>query len=810
MGGWPRGDAPAGAPAQRHTMSVKAPALPRGDAATADLLAALSLVLTRCGAGDMPMVLLDGHGGESDRIRAVPVGMPAADGTVGEYRKAASRRIEAALQVAGAAADPAVGLCLTTGSNPARASALPVHPITVQVDVAGDGRWRTDWWYGPDQVPGWWVEELAGLFATALDVLTGGVQDGPVDELALLDAEGRDRVLRLGGRPADAAPELVHERFRKVAAQNPAAVALTDGAARMTYGELDALTDRAAAALRTAGVRTGDRVGVCLDRGIDLPVALLAVLKAGAAYVPLDPGYPEARLSFLVQDAGLTHVVVDGRGAARLPAAGTLIPWPEVLATSSRDDAPEPPGADGAGSAATAYVIYTSGSTGRPKGVVVPHRNVVALIDAVRDDFGLGRDDTWSWFHSAAFDFSVWEIWGCLLSGGRLVVVPYWTCRSPEQFRELLAREAVTVLSQTPSAFAGLLELERRGGPTLPLRLVVFGGEPLDTRSLLPWFDRYPPSRCRLVNMFGITETTVHVTAETLGREHAETGSRCVGAPIPGWAVRVVDPAGRLVPPGVVGEIAVAGAGLADGYLHRAQLTAQRFVLDRQSGERWYLSGDRGRLLPDGRLEHLGRIDGQVKLRGHRIEPDEIRGVLLEDPAVVAAAVVLRSGIAEAARLDAYVVLAAGTGPDTVAAIRRRASETLPEYMVPATVTALPVLPLTVNGKLDVSALPEPDLRTVDPASGPPVTPTGNDVVDALLGVCRSLLGSALRPDDNFFDAGGNSLLLARLAGALRAGGFPGATVRALYLHPTARRLADHLAGTPAGGTASIRGNQAP
>ncbi|AEV87077.1 non-ribosomal peptide synthetase [Actinoplanes sp. SE50] len=574
-------------------------------------------------------------------------------------------------------------------------------------------------------------------------------------------------------------PDLIHERFRRVVAGDPAAIALHDGGTALTYAQVDAHSDRAAAALLAAGVRAGDRVGVCLDRGVDLPVALLAVLKAGAAYVPLDPDHPAGRLAYVIEDAGLTHVIADEYGAARLPAVGTVLAWSALTAVD---------GTVGTGPAGTAYVIYTSGSTGRPKGVVVPHHNVVALIDAVREDFALHAGDTWTWFHSAAFDFSVWEIFGCLLTGGRLVVVPRWTRRTPEDFRRLLAEQAVTVLSQTPSAFAGLLELERHDAAPLPLRLVIFGGEPLDTRALRPWLDRYPPQRCRLVNMFGITETTVHVTAETIGHEQVRTGSRSVGRPIAGWAVRIVGPAGQPLPRGEIGEIAVAGAGLATGYLGRPELTAQRFVTDPDTGRRWYLSGDRGRLLSDGRLEHLGRTDAQVQLRGHRIEPDEIRAVLLEDPVVVAAAVVPRTGPGGDARLDAYLVLTAGTGPEQLAAIRRRAARMLPDYMVPATVTAVPALPLTANGKLDPGALPEPHRTGATGADDGPA--------DGLLSACRSVLTPALRPDDNFFDAGGNSLLLARLAGALRAGDFPGVTVRALYENPTVRRLAGHLAAT--------------
>ncbi|WP_143267309.1 amino acid adenylation domain-containing protein, partial [Amycolatopsis thailandensis] len=367
---------------------------------------------------------------------------------------------------------------------------------------------------------------------------------------------------------------------------------LSDEDGQVRYGELDRWSARLADGLRAAGVTPGDLVGVCLDRSAELVAVLLAVLKVGAAYVPLDPAYPAERLAYTVEDARLAVVITTDTG---FPVSGGLrVLTPRDL-TESRGDA-EPSAVGGADEAA--YVIYTSGSTGRPKGVLVPHSNVVALVDATRDDFALGATDVWTFFHSVAFDFSVWEIWGCLLTGGHLVVVPYWVSRSPEQLRDLLAERGVTVLSQTPSAFAPLTEVERTRHDRLPVRLVIFGGEPLPVRSLLPWLDRYPETRCRLVNMFGITETTVHVTAETVTRWHALAGSRSVGRPVPGWRVYVLDESGRLAPPGVAGEIHVAGAGVALGYLRRPGLTAERFLPDPFGGGRMYRTGDRGRLRP--------------------------------------------------------------------------------------------------------------------------------------------------------------------------------------------------------------------
>jgi acyl-coenzyme A synthetase/AMP-(fatty) acid ligase len=419
----------------------------------------------------------------------------------------------------------------------------------------------------------------------------------------------------------------------------------------------------------------------------------------------------------------------------------------------------------------------------------------VALIDATRGEFQLGESDVWSLFHSSAFDFSVWEIWGCLLTGGHLVVVPLWVARSPDEFQLLLAQEQVTVLSQTPSAFGQLLRAEQVQPKELAVRLVIFGGEPLDARMLLPWLDRHPESACRVVNMFGITETTVHVTAETITRQHALDRSRSVGQALPGWHLYVMDAAQRMVPPGVAGEICVGGAGVALGYLNRPELTSQRFVPDPVTGLVMYRSGDMGRLRPDGRLEHLGRLDSQVKLRGFRIELEEIRSVLLESPGVLAAAVVVSQPDAAdpaSARLDAYVVLGDGDGPGAVASVRERAGAMLPDYMVPASVIRLDALPLTTNGKLDTARLPASEATVPDDAADP--GSAGGDLMADMLAAWTHALGRHVRTDDDFFEMGGNSLCAVRVSAAMRDRGWPRIPIREIYRNPTIGRLAAWMA----------------
>ncbi|MFI1222524.1 MULTISPECIES: amino acid adenylation domain-containing protein [unclassified Streptomyces] len=654
-------------------------------------------------------------------------------------------------------------LLATEPAAPAEGDEPPVPGL-----VAGDGAAVLP--AGPDRlpVPAHHVERV-------LRQLTTRPPSTPLSALnPLSEAESAEQPAF--GAPREApAPLRVDEAFAAQAAARPDAPALTAGSTTLSYAELDDRAEALADGLYAHGVRPGDLVGLCLPRSTDLVAAMLAVLKADAGYVPLDPEHPADRRERTARDAGIRLTVRD--------------PAPLI-------GHPPRPAAERQGSDAPAYVIHTSGSTGRPKGVLVPHANVTALVGAVRDDFGLSPDDIWTCFHSAAFDFSVWEIWGALLTGGRLVVVDHWTTRSPQDFHALLVRERVSVLSQTPSAFTQLAAADRAAPGAVGVRLVVLGGEPLDARPLLDWFDRHPEDRCRLVNMYGITETTVHVTAATVTRREALAGSRSVGRPLPGWSVRVLDPHGRPVPPGAPGEIHVGGAGVALGYLNRPALTAERFVPDPRGGGRLYRSGDLGRLLPDGSLEHLGRIDDQVKVRGFRIEPGEIRHVLLEDPAVSAAAVTVTGGAdgdAAAVRIDAYVVPAPGAGEDP-GPVRERAARLLPPHMVPATVTVLPALPLTANGKLDPARLPAPGTRRT-PAAAPGEASHEAGPAAVLAAIWREVLGvEAIGPDDDFWDLGGNSLYAIRIGALARERGLPGVPLRQLYLTPTLGALSEALA----------------
>ncbi|HEY3570763.1 MAG TPA: amino acid adenylation domain-containing protein, partial [Thermoanaerobaculia bacterium] len=624
-------------------------------------------------------------------------------------------------------------------------------------------------------------------------------------DLPLLDEAERREILALveAERREVPARGLLHEIFAEQAARRPEAVALTCEGAALSYGELDRRSSRLAHRLRALGVGPDVRVALCLERSLDLVVGLVAVLKAGGAYVPLDPAYPAERLAFMLEDSQARVLLTRGDLAGSLPAGG-----PERLLLDREEEpvggSSEPP-ATGARPENAAYVIYTSGSTGRPKGVVVTHANVVRLFAATRDDFGFDGDDVWTLFHSYAFDFSVWEIWGALLHGGRLVVVPYWTSRSPEAFHELLCRERVTVLNQTPSAFLQLSHAEESGAARgeLSLEWVVFGGEALDLQSLAPWLARHGDSRPRLVNMYGITETTVHVTFRPLSATDAARTASVIGPPLADLRLYVLDRAGELALLGVPGEIFVSGAGLARGYLRRPELTAERFVPDPfgAPGGRLYKTGDLARRLPGGEIEYLGRTDDQVKIRGFRIEIGEIQSALAACSGVSASAVLALPGESGGARLVAWWVPNGGPAPSS-GELRDFLRDRLPEHMIPAAFVRLDRLPLTANGKLDRAALPVPsEAPAEETAHVPPRTP----VEEVLAAVWAQVLRiDRVSVHDNFFALGGDSIRSVEVVALARERGLD-FTVQDLFESQTVAGLAAGL-GEPGDAAASPEG----
>ncbi|WP_121716382.1 non-ribosomal peptide synthetase [Streptomyces sp. E5N91] len=666
-------------------------------------------------------------------------------------------------------------------------------------------------------------------FVRALDQLTAepGAQ---IDEIDLLEPWERPGIPAAHSDEDPAAhdatlPALVERE----AARTPDRIAVVCDGRELTYRELNERANRLARLVIAQGAGPGDLVGIALDRSEQLVIAALAVLKAGAAYLPLDSGHPADRIAYTVHDAGVGVVVTHTAVAPALPHLGDLrvIQLDDASTAEFCREADATDVADSERRTAItpghpAYAIYTSGSTGRPKAVLVTHANVTRLLRSTQDIFQFSGDDVWAWFHSFSFDFSVWEIWGALAHGGRLVVVPFDISRSPDAFLRLLARERVTVLNQTPSAFYQLDLADSqnpRTGGALALRLLIFGGEALDTTRLAGWYGRHAEDVPRLVNMYGITETTVHVShvrlgSDTAGRAHQ--GSP-IGRAVPGMRAYVLDTRLRPAPAGVAGELYVGGSGVTLGYAGRRALTAERFVADPfgRPGERMYRTGDLARWDAEGELEYLGRRDDQVKIRGFRIELGEIEAALVAHPAVAQSAAAVREERAGDRRLVAYAVLDPTADGVDGESLRDHLTHLLPSYMVPL-VTVVGALPLTVNGKLDRAALPAP--------AAPAGRTSPHAPRDAMEELLRAEFADVLGLEDigvhdSFFELGGHSLAAVTLVERLRARGVA-ADIRSLFVSPTVAGLAaastvltgteDHVEARRAGAPESGPGSTGP
>jgi amino acid adenylation domain-containing protein len=648
------------------------------------------------------------------------------------------------------------------------------------VEEEAEGQFELAWEYSTDLFDASTIEQMAHRY---IRLLEGALAEParPVGELPMLDDADADAAGVAAVRD-DYDVACMHELFAARAAATPDVPAVSFEGSTVSYGELNARANRLAHLLRARGVGRETLVALFLEPSVEMIVAILGVLKAGGAYVPLDPEYPSDRIAFVLEDAAAPVVVSTSALVDRLPPSSADAVCLDALDFSAMGDAdPEP--------LATpdnlAYVIYTSGSTGRPKGVLVEHRNVARLFTATDDWYRFGPDDVWVLLHSYAFDFSVWEIWGALAHGGRLVISPLWTTRSPQGLAALVASEGVTVLNATPSLFVTVQEeLIRALSPGGPLRYVIFGGEALAPASLRPWYDRFGDEGGTLVNMYGITETTVHVTYRPLTAADCERETSPIGGPIPDLSLHLLDPHGAPVPVGVAGELFVGGAGVARGYLNRPELTAQRFVVG-PNGGRLYRTGDVARRLADGELDFRGRIDDQVKIRGFRVELGEIAAAIREVPGVAETAVIAADAAPGDLRLVAYIVPAAGAAAaealrDTVVAGLK---ERVPEYMVPASVMVIETLPLTRNGKTDRKALPPPVWESqASEGSRAPETDTERQIAE----IWKAVLGvETVGTEDNFFNLGGHSLLAARVVTKTRAACEVELSVRALFDHPT-------------------------
>ncbi|MCP5054807.1 MAG: amino acid adenylation domain-containing protein, partial [bacterium] len=618
------------------------------------------------------------------------------------------------------------------------------------------------------------VEKYCGYFQQALDTLVNAPDEMLRKDNMMAEEEKHFLLSRLNNPEVDyPADKTIHRLFEEQVERTPGAIAsvFSDyeeaGREEMTYRELNEKSRQLAHYLMEKGVTNGSIVALLLEPSLDMIVAVIAVLKAGGGYLPIDQEYPEERVDFMLKDSAAKVIVTDGLMVKKLDGS------------SQRTNPP----------ANLAYIIYTSGTTGKPKGVMVEHRNVVRLLFNDGFQFDFNDADVWTMFHSYCFDFSVWEMYGALLYGGQLVLFPRMTARDPGRFLELLALHGVTVLNQTPSAFYQLVSealSKERPYPGLNLKYVIFGGEALNPARLADWKQTYP--RTKLVNMFGITETTVHVTYKEITGREIEAGISNIGAPIPTLSVYVLDPGLNLQPVGIAGQCCVGGEGVARGYLNRVELTSRKFVENPyKPGERLYLSGDLVRVTDAGEMEYLGRIDDQVQLRGFRVELGEIESCLLRHEQVRDAAVAALEDEEKRLYICAYIVPVMG-GSFTPGELRDHLAAVLPDYMVPSCFVQLEKIPVTPNGKVDKKALPAPVVSVEDDHH---YTVAATETEHRLVEIWQQALTlEKIGVTANYFNMGGDSIKAIRLLSTINSNLNTDLKIPDIYENPTIRGLA--------------------
>jgi amino acid adenylation domain-containing protein/non-ribosomal peptide synthase protein (TIGR01720 family) len=714
--------------------------------------------------------------------------------------------------------------------SPVKAAEVPIKfDLNLSIDLDEDGI-SLAWDYDVGLFKSATIKTFNRHFITLLEAIVDQPAI-PLSQLSMLDIKQSDHLLhQLNQRDTQYDNSLlIHQRFEAQCLAHPDAVALVFEQQSLTYQQLNQQANQLAHHLLSLGVTHQTLIGICLHRSLSLVVSILAVLKAGGAYVPLDPSYPVERLQYMLDDSGVDFMLSQSgnSSALNLPSSLALVELDthdceQQLATyPTTNPAANPHLPLDQLLSGLAYVIYTSGSTGLPKGVLQTHQNVTRLMLTTEQHFAFEHTDVWTLFHSVAFDFSVWELWGALFYGAKLVIPNAQCCRDPEQFYQLCQQHQVTVLNQTPSAFAAFTQVAlsyqaasayqaasshdpaNTSGGSGALRYVIFGGEALQAESLLAWWDEFGEHQPQLVNMYGITETTVHVTYKALSRQ--DIGQSVIGQRLADQAIYLLDKHLNPVPVGVVGEIYIGGAGLARGYLNQPELSAQRFIANpfiKDSSARLYRTGDLARYQGDtnspGQLIFAGRVDDQVKIRGFRIELGEIEHHLSACDQVISCVVMARNSAINSAgntsgqkSLVAYVQTSDQPSQqiDTIDAIRSRLQQKLPEYMVPTAFVSIEQWPLTPSGKIDKKALPEPGQGIVQRRYVAPVTA----IQKQLCQIWQSQLGLAqVGINDNFFTIGGDSIRVLSIVSESRLLGLD-YSVRDLFVYPTVQLLSEAI-----------------
>jgi len=600
----------------------------------------------------------------------------------------------------------------------------------------------------------------------------------PIQDLDYLSVKEKNQLLMASSAAAAQYPrdKTIVDLFEDQVAKTPDNIALVYEKTMLTYKELNEQSNQLAHYLRkNYGIRADDLVGILQERSEKIIVTILGILKSGAAYVPIDPEYPQERINYMIEDSKC-KVVIDKEEWQRFKEEEKTYGRNNPKSVNRPSD--------------LAYVIYTSGTTGKPKGALIEHKNVVRLFKTDKPMFDFNSTDIWTMFHSYCFDFSVWEMYGALLYGGRLIMFPSIIAMDPDACLDLIIKEGVTVLNQTPSSFYNLIKKEmERKATNLQLRYVIFGGEALSPVKLSDWRERYPG--VKLINMYGITETTVHVTYKEITKEDIEKNSSNIGKPIPTLSCYILDKIRNQVPVGVVGELYVGGDGVARGYLNKEELTSQRFLTSPfRDGERLYRSGDMVKRLESGELEYLGRVDDQVKIRGYRIELPEIERALQRHLDISSAIVLATTNNEEEKELVAYVV--SGKSLNT-SDLRSFLSASLPFYMLPNYYVQLDQLPLTANGKVDKKALPQPKEMGMD-AGGEYMAPESEMEKEFVLVWQEILSKDKIGVRDNFFELGGDSIKVLRMVALLRKKLNLNIPIADIYKNSTIEGILTHLA----------------
>jgi tyrocidine synthetase-3 len=632
------------------------------------------------------------------------------------------------------------------------------------------------------------IQRMAGHYIQIItEIVTA--PDRKLSEIEMLSEAEKQQILSSFNDTQAEYPreKTIQQLFEEQVERTPDATAVIFEEQQLTYQELNQKANGLAHVLREKGVKPDSIVGIMVHRSLEMIIGILGILKAGGAYLPIDPEYPAERISYMLKDSGTELLLTQTGLHAENLFGKTIIDIQnqEIYQNQSANLNKINTAKD------LAYIIYTSGTTGQPKGSMIEHRNVVRLLFNERFQFDFNENDVWTMFHSYCFDFSVWEMYGALLYGGKLVVVTKSTSRDPKEYLKLLEKEKVTVLNQIPTVFYNLIEEMPESSSILKLRYVIFGGEALQPIMLKKWHQDYPDTK--LINMYGITETTVHVTYKEIAENEINSNISNIGRPIPTLTTYILDRNLKLLPVGVIGELYVGGEGLGRGYLNRPELTAARFLPNPLvPGERIYKSGDLAKRLPNGEMEYLGRGDHQVKIRGHRIELGEIELSLLCHESIREAVVMAKEDIdGKGKYLCAYYV---SEQKLTVLELREYLGKGLPDYMIPSYFVHLEKLPLTFNGKLDRKALPEPDGKV---NTGVEYMAPRDEMEQRLATIWEELLQvEGIGIQDDFFKLGGNSLnatnVIARIHKELNVE----LPLREIFNAPTVKELAKRIAKT--------------